>query len=45
MSQAEKEALFQAVIDRDDGWQTLVNEAWDCLLPDDRMRIYILAQG
>lgn len=39
----DKDAIFQAVIDRDPEWQTLVNESWSCLNVDDRRRVLVLA--
>lgn len=41
----DKAIIFQAVIDQDAGWQTLVNDSWACLNPDDRRRILVLASG
>lgn len=41
----DKQAIFDAVLAQDPGWQTLVNDNWNCLNPDDRRRILILASG
>lgn len=40
-----REEIFQAVVDDDAGWQSLVNDNWDCLNNDDRRRIRVLATG
>jgi len=42
MSAAEKEALFQAVINQTEGYIDLVNAAWPCLDADDILRIEVL---
>lgn len=45
MPTIDKEAIFDAVLANDPGWQTLVNDNWGCLNMDDRRRILILASG
>lgn len=41
----DKQVIFDAVLNQDPGWQTLVNDHWTCLYPDDRRRVLVLASG
>lgn len=40
-----KSELFELVATHAEGWQVAVDDAWDCLNEDDKLRIQVLAQG